>query len=131
MIAPIATPTEAMGPIELELPQAPAISTPPSTRGLTSAMPVPALAQPTAELRAPLPVAAPPASVRTVPASLDGVMMSGSISSQRRPSPAPMSGMYQPPVQPAANAEATKLLIALAVCGTVPIIVTGRNSPSA
>ncbi|MFO0735088.1 MAG: serine/threonine-protein kinase [Labilithrix sp.] len=116
-----AHPTEAMGKIELELPMEMAIPL-----SATAAMPRSAPASvPHLPAPASTPAAAAPPSARRVDAAapLDGVMMSGSIASQRRPG-APAPSMYQPPPEPVPKDEAMKLLVAIGVCGLVPILTT-------
>ena len=112
-------PTAAHGALELE--------PPPAQRQITAALP-PSQAHPPPSVPA-LPVATAPSSRRepaahTPPAQLDGVMMSGSAISQRRPGPPP--SMYQPreldhdkPADPS-----MKLIGALGVAGLVPILTT-------
>ena len=74
------------------------------------------------KLEAPAPQSSPVPSRPRVDAPLDGVMMSGSVSSQRRPAPPP--GLYAPPTEVPTQDQAMKLIIAIGVVGLVPIIVT-------
>jgi hypothetical protein len=112
---PAAHPTAAVGALELE---APTKREPP--REVTAALPksVPNLAVAPA---APAPAPAPAPPPTPAPAKLDGVMMSGSISSQRR---APPPSMYQPPAEAPPQDQAMKLLVAIGVVGLLPIITT-------
>ena len=109
--------TEAMGPLDLELHYTPheldLPQEPPRERTATAAMPAPA---PELETAAPAPS-------RRVDAPLDGVMMSGSIASQRRPI-AQAPSMYQPPPAAAPKDEAMKLVVAIGVVGLVPVLTT-------